>query len=453
MKIFTFLVSFLWIAASMQAQELERKGSLGAMVSAAEDGSGILIPQVLPNGTAASIGLQAGDVVLSINDQRFTEVSPLVAQTKAWREGEEITIQLKRGDQQLELKGKVKGKPKESSDKAKVVYGAVPFQQGQLRSILELPKGVENPPVVFFLQGFGCNSIDYYYNPLSPIKQLVEGLVEKGIAVYRVEKPGLGDSKGTPACEDIGYHLEVDAFAESLKMLKTIDGIDSDNVYLFGHSLGGVTAPLLAERIPVKGIVNYGSVATTWYEYILEIFRKQKVIRGWDLVEAEEELRRREPIIHDFLVKKMKPSELRANPAYEGLLSTGWPMIDENDKTLSRHYSFMQEINETNTTKALKNADVYFLGIHGEFDIHAIDADWAEMQAATVNAYHPGKGEWMILKGTEHGFAKVPSMAENLRLRKEGLLNGEYMGKHFNAELVEVVSNWIKKVQKKTQNG
>ena len=54
----------------------------------------------------------------------------------------------------------------------------------------------------------------------------------------------------------------------SLKMPE----IDSENIFLFGHSLGGVTAPLIAAEVPVRGIINYGSVATTWYEYLLRKF-------------------------------------------------------------------------------------------------------------------------------------------------------------------------------------
>ncbi|MEO1627840.1 MAG: alpha/beta fold hydrolase, partial [Bacteroidota bacterium] len=416
-------------------------------------GKGILVPQVLDNGTAAAVGIQAGDILYEINGKNYTDVAALVEHTSGWRAGDEMTVRLLRGTKMMELSGVVKGKPMESSDHGTVIYGAVPFQGGQLRSILELPKGVDNPPVVFFLQGFSCGSIDYYYDQRNPVKQLVEGLVEKGIAVYRVEKPGLGDCQGTPNCEDIGYHLEVDAFAEALRMLKKTDGVDRDNIYLFGHSLGGVTAPLLAEREKVKGIVSYGSVATTWYEYSLRILREQHSMRGKDLEGIEESIRTRGPLLYDFLVKKMTPEQLRAIPAYEGLLETGLPMLDEDNQTLGRHYTFMQEINETNITKAFKNAGVHFLGVHGEFDLHAIDYKWAEYQASVVNAYHPGKGSWTILKGTEHVFAKVPSMEEHLRLRSEGLFTGAYMSKHFNPELVTIVSDWIQKIRQETQNG
>ncbi len=450
---FTFcLLLYFGLTSVLAGQSLERKGSLGAQIGLTEDGQAILINRVLDNSTAAAIGLKANDILKTVNGTSYTTLPDLVGHTTTWRAGQKIQMEVLRDGTTTALNGLVKGKPFETSEHGEVIYGAVPFEGGLLRSILELPHAVKNPPVLFFLQGFGCSSIDAYANPLGPVKQLVEGLVAQGIAVFRVEKPGLGDSKDTPDCAEIGYHLEVDAFTKSLKTLKSTEGIDADKIYLFGHSLGGVTAPLLAERIPVKGIVNYGSVATTWYEYLLKVLREQEVMQGTDLERIEEVVRLREPILHDYLVKKMTPEQLMANPAYRDHLSTGLPLL-QNGQTLGRHYTFMQEINETNITKAFKRANTYFLGIHGEFDLHAIDEEWAEDVAELVNYYHPGKGEWMVLPGTEHGFSKVASMAENVRLRQAGLMNMNYMSKNFNPELVEVVANWIQKISKMDQNG
>lgn len=424
------------------AQELARKGSLGAVVRNGEGAAAIQIGEVLQHSTAEALGIKSGDVILSINDKKFTQTQDLIGYTSTWRSGDELNVSVSRNGETLSLKGKVKGKPLEISEYADVVYGAIPFKQGMLRSILEAPKGVDNPPVLFFLQGFSCSSIDFYYNPASPIKQLTEGLVERGIAVFRVEKPGVGDCINLPPCEEIGYKEEVEAFTVALKALKKIKAIDAENIFLFGHSLGGVTAPLLAEQARVKGIVNYGSVSTTWYEYLLKVLREQEVLQGRDYETVETNVRRREPILHDYLVKKMTPRELAANPDYAPYLSNGLPLLDGN-YAIGRHYTFMQEINDVNTTKALKNANAHFLGIHGEFDIHAVDYEWAEDMAAIVNAYHPGKGEWKILKGTEHAFAKVESMEENVRLRRQGLLNGAYMSEHFNSELTKMVGEWI----------
>lgn len=438
---------FLFIPNFCFAQELPRKGSLGAAARNVETGSYIEISQVLSGSTAESVGIQQGDKLLSVNGRAFSQTSDLIAYTSTWRAGEELRATIRREDQKLTLSGTVKGKPLETSPHGEVIYGAVPFREGKLRSILELPRGVDRPPVLFFLQGFSCSSIDYYYDDQAPVKQLTEGLVEQGIAVFRVEKPGMGDCIGLPPCEEIGYQFEVEAFTAALRMLKEMEAVDTDNIYLFGHSLGGVTAPLLAEQVPVKGIINYGSVATSWYEYLLKVLREQEVIMGRDYETVERNVRIREPILHDFLVEKKTPKELAANPDYAPYLSNGLPALEGN-YTLGRHYTFMPEINDVNLTRALKNADCRLLAIHGEYDIHAVDAEWAETQAAIVNAYRPGQGEWVILEGTEHGFATVPSMDEHIRLRNQGALDLDYMSEHYNPALTRLVAEWIEKVRK-----
>jgi len=43
--------------------------------------------------------------------------------------------------------------------------------------------------------------------------------------------------------------------------------VDQDNVFIVGHSMGGVFAPILAAEFPVKGIAVYGTVVKTWTEY------------------------------------------------------------------------------------------------------------------------------------------------------------------------------------------
>lgn len=348
-----------------------------------------------------------------------------------------------RSEKKISLLAKVQAKPKETSAFAEVFYEEVPFDNGSLRSIIELPKDTKNPPVLFYLQGFGCSSIDLYYNDQDPIKQFTEGLTKLGIAVYRVEKPGLGDSKNDESCEEIGYHKEVLAFEKALAKLKQDPRIDGDRIFLFGHSLGGVTAPLLVERIPVAGIINYGSVFGKWYDYLLRVVKDQAAVRGKDPQIIKEEFEKRQPLLYDSMILKKTPEVLSMNPEYKKIMSTGLPLI-EGDKAIGRHYRFMQEINEADTKEALKNANTYVLAIHGEHDIHAIDASWAQHTAEWVNSFYPGKAEWKVLPNTEHSFAKVASMKENIRLRDLGEMNNQYYGENFDTEIIPMVAGFIK---------
>ncbi len=426
-------------------QTLQRKGSLGVVIEPTENGKGILLAQVLKGGTGAALGLQDNDILLSVNGKDYNAVNDLVALTRTWRSGDKIKVKVNRAGKTKKLKGKVVGKPLETSKNATIIYGAVPYDGGQLRSILELPKGIENPPVLFFLPGIGCGSLDYYYNPKAPIKQLVEGLINKGIAVYRVEKPSMGDSEGTKDCLEMDFDYEIAAFETALKHLKQIKSIDSTKVFLYGHSLGGITAPVIGSKIPVKGIIAWGSISTSWYEYELDIMREQNIHRGMDYLEMEEHYRVRQPFMYDLLVRQQTREELAQNEAYKDIMPIYFPQ--DNDRLLGmHHYTYFHDINALNLTKAWKESNCDVLAIYGEHDIHAINAEWAKNIAAIVNYYRPDTGSWKILPNTEHGYSKVSSMAENVKMRQEGTMNMRYMSDNFNPEIINVVSEWIKGV-------
>lgn len=440
---------FILLGLHLNAQSLERGGSLGSYIATAENEGGVLIQKVIPKSTSEKIGLQTNDIITAINGEEIKRHTEIVNMTREWRAGDPLKLQVLRAGKTIELSGYVSGKPLETSPYGEVIYGAVAYDKGLLRSILTLPENVENPPVIFFLQGFSCSTIDYYYNQESVIRKLIDSWVKEGIAVYRVEKPGVGDCKDLPACADIGFNYEVDAFHTALLHLKNIPSINPEEIYLFGHSLGGVTAPLLAARTPVKGIVNYGSVATSWYEYLIKVLREQEAISGTPYDQIELNVRQRTPLLHEYLVEKKSPAELEKNPLYKELMPTGLPVRD-GDKMIGRHYTFMQEINDANIVQALKEANCYVLALHGEFDLHAVDYEWAEQTAKIVNSFSQGKGSWKIIPKTEHGFAIVPSMEAYLKMRNEGIFNGQYMSEHYNPEVAEAVIEWIKKINLKS---
>jgi len=442
-KKISFLI-VLFAFHSVAAQNLQRRGSLGAVIGPNLDTTAVLINEIIAGATAQSIGIKDGDEIISINKKKYSQVTDVVALTTTWRSGDPIQIEVKRNGKKKKIKGKIKARPLETSSFGKVVYGHFDYKNNKLRTILTLPKNVQNPPVVFYIQGFGCNSIDFYFGN-HPVKILSESLVEKGYAVYKIEKPSSGDSSGDWDCYEIGYNKEVEVFHEALASLKTNPLINPQQIFLFGHSLGGITSVQLAAKSSVQGIINYGSVSTSWYEYMMRLLRDQSEIFGQDFISIQNKVKLRGPIIYDYLVKDMSPDELRKNPEYAPHLNTGFPLIDGN-KAVGRHYTFMQEINDVDISSALKAAATNVLALQGEFDIAAIDHQWAEHTAKVVNAYHPGKGEWQIVEKAEHGFATINSREEQLKLRQAGELNIQYMSEHFNYEIPKIADNWMQKI-------
>lgn len=449
-----YLLLFLFAYLPLQAQQatLARKGSLGVRLEAMNEDRaatagltgvrGALVTEVLAGGTGTAIGLQAQDIILSINGDNTDDVSGIVQRTSQWRAGQQLEVEVWRNGQSVKLQGRVRGKPMESSDIAEVIYDAVPFRDGQLRSIIHKPKADGVFPLVVYLQGFDCSSIDDYHSPNSPTRRFVDGLVSQGYAVFRVEKPGVGDSEGDLRCEDIGYQTELAAFDAAMRSLSRYDFVDQENIFYFGHSLGGVTAPLLAARHQPRGVIVYGTVFESWYEYMQKVFRDQAYVRGDDWIETENTARSVQQLLARLFVNRESPSQMQEDESIKALLAQG--VLDyRDDRFVGRHYTFWQELNDANPVQAWHDAGVHTLAIYGEYDLHAISADGAQKIAALVEHYHPGKGTFLLLPGTEHGFAQVPSMKSYVQMRRNGQFNRRYVEENFNTAVISTITDWM----------
>ena len=439
---YLFLCLFLFIFSNTYAQELQRKGTFGIQMENMDDKSGLKVIKVIENTTASAIGLKADDIILSINEIAYSDVYELVDAIGTWRQGDAITAIVKRDNKKQTLNGKIVGKPLETSKYGKVIYGHVDYDGGKLMSILELPNGVKNPPVVMFLPGIGCGSLDFYYNENSTTKLWIEALVKKGIAVYRVDKPGMGDGEGTKDCSEMDFDYEINAFRTALQTLKKIESINNKQVFLYGHSLGVISAPYIAKDNDVAGIISWGGISTTWYEYSLKILRDQKVLQGQDYTSIEENFRKIQPFYYDFLIQQKTPKELTKNPDYQELVKHHF----HNDMWHGlHHYTYFHTLNDKNILTAYKDANCPILALAGEYDIHAVSTDWAKELADAVNYYRPNTGTSLVIPKTTHHYHTVPSIPMYFEMRKSGELNAQYQAQHFSTDVPIAVNNWIKK--------
>ena len=434
-------LGLLLTSFSLTAQKLERKGTLGIQMENNEEGDGLHVRAVIPNTTASNIGIEEGDLLLTVNGTAFNDVYELVDEVGTWRVNKDLEVQVKRGKKTKTLTGKVVGRPFETSEHAEVIYGHVDYDGGMLRSILELPNGVEKPPVILFLPGVGCGTLDYYYEPNAPVKLLVESLVKEGIAVYRVEKPGMGDSQGTQECLEMDFDYEVAAFDAALNTLKAIPEIDAEHIFLYGHSLGTISAPLIASKNKVAGIIAWGGISTSWYEYELLRLREQKKLRNVDYAEIESEFRRKSPFLFDFYVRKMTPEQLAEKPEYTELVAETFqgPLLFG-----IHHYSYFHVLNDVDLLTAYRDADCPVLALAGAHDVHTVNTRWAPEIAAAVNFYRPGNGEYAIFDKTTHHYHTVPTITDYNEMRANGTLNSQYMAEHFNSDVPMYVQRFVK---------
>ena len=439
----------------VSAQHLRRKGSLGIEFVEAPDSllstlrvsetHGILIKQVRSNSTAAQLGLQPDDVLITLNEIDSLYEYDFRKAIQKLVENEPIAITLVRNRRKSRVVGRVLPALREASVAGEVLYDEVPYQRGYLRAIVNKPRSATfKSPAVFYLPDYNCNSIDFSRDSLHPVKQLIDGWVKAGFVVYRLEKPGVGESSGTKECVRLGYLEEVAAFEKGLLALKKYNFVDSTHLFLFGHAMGGSIAPLLAAKHKVRGVITYGAVVKPWFEYMIDVFRKRATLQKEPFQSVEATTRMVTPLLYEWLVQGRSSTDLLQNPEFEAILTAKEnPLQYNRGNFFGRSAAYFAELNQQNLVQAWGLAAVPTLAIHGEFDVAAISPESAQNIADITNEVRSKKGTYKLLKGSDPYFVKSGSLQESLKASQLGDFWSNYAPRHFNPEIVEMTATWM----------
>jgi uncharacterized protein len=444
-----FVVLTILIVNSVNAQ-LHRRAFLGTRLWSVNDSiariyelpavKGALIDLVVENSSAEAIGLQPGDVIVSVMGKEMQDQSSVTNTIASYREGDVVNVKFFRNGRLLEADAALKGFPLETSEYAEVIYDAVPFDGGYIRTIIRRPSKEGRFPALFFIQGANCGSIEMM-NSRSPQAQLMEGFAQKGYVVIKTEKAGVGDSQNNKDCSQYNLMEEVDLFAASFNHLEKYDFIDMDNVFIFGHSMGGVQAPLMKTNFPPKGIAVFGTIARPWFEYFVEIARKQRLMMGQDYLENEIHHEKALRFYYSLMVEKKTPAEMMEDEDLKEFMFSQW-RFDGEEKFLGRHYTFWQQLQDTRMFTAWANTPAYVLSIWGEGEYVAFNPYEHELIADIVNHYNPGKATYIRMPNIDHGFLWVKDRIHAIEIRNDL----EYFYNNFNHEIVEVVHQWMEEI-------
>lgn len=138
-----------------------------------------------------------------------------------------------------------------------------------LNGILTLPKNTSTPPVILLVHGSGPNDKNSTIFVNTPFQDIAHKLAKMGIATYRYDKrfytyPESAASYGF----ELGLEEEVLEDVDfALNMLKKEKRIDSENIFVLGHSLGAGLTPYIAHEYSfVKGIISLAGSLRPLYE-------------------------------------------------------------------------------------------------------------------------------------------------------------------------------------------
>lgn len=128
----------------------------------------------------------------------------------------------------------------------------------KMPGILTLPVAAKEVPVVIMVHGSGPNDKDETLGNTKLFKDLALGLAAKGIATFRYDKrTKVYGGKSVDDIELLNLDEElINDAKEAVELMSIQKGINKKEIYVLGHSLGGMCAPRIAtNNKKVKGII------------------------------------------------------------------------------------------------------------------------------------------------------------------------------------------------------
>jgi pimeloyl-ACP methyl ester carboxylesterase len=353
-------------------------------------GGGAHVVRVAANGTAQRAGVAVDDVLVGIDDHVIASVGDLVAHVRDVREGAIMRLIVKRDGELVELTATAEPLPTESAVVS--LDHVMGSDDARLRTIYTTPDGPGPHPAVFYLQSSDWSSCEHPLSPRHPVRRLIAGFTETGFATLRVERSGVGDSEGRP-CAEVDFEDELTGYRAGLAQLRK----RHDVVFLFGNSLGGMVAPLIADD-DLAGVVVIGTSAATWHECLLGSFRRQ----------AERAEREQSGVDADIaLLAELQELVLRQKRTPEAVYADHPHLRDAGfthyagKQSYGRSVTFFQQLEATDLRAAWARVHVPVLAVHGEADWICTPDD-ARRIAELVGA----RAETRELAGVDHGLAE-----------------------------------------------
>ena len=404
-----FLAAFM--TAFVANGQLARKVRFGAQLEyATERGlSGCKVLQVIA-GTSAALKIQENDLILSIDNHPIESVEQFQEYFLEHNPGEEVTVEVQRGKKKIKLKAAAVARAYETDDNAEVIYDEANYKGGQLRVIINKPFKDNKMPAMLFIPGYTCSSIDDLPND-HPYKRIVDAYVDAGYVTIRIEKSGLGDSRNTPPCESCDLMDEIENFEVGLKKLKTLSYVDTNQIIIVGHSMGGIVAPAISARHKVAGVVVYGTTAKSWFEYQIEMYRVQNALAGMDPIAVEKSVVAQYDLNYRYFVQKEKLEDMAKDPKADSLLRSDWG-YDGMGKIYDRNAEYWRQIQDYPHLENWKNTTAKVLVQFGESDFQAFSKADHQQIVSTVNYFNPGNATLMTYPSTDHFFAKSGTSQE-----------------------------------------
>ncbi len=295
------------------------------------------------------------------------------------------------------------GRPLEEIPGVDSRYGVLRAPDGRrLRTILTRPEGMTGRlPAILFVQWLSCDSIELPAKQQDGWSRMLRRLAqESGYVMMRTEKSGVGDSEGD--CATLDYDTELSHHRAALSALRRSNDVDPDRIVVFGASMGGNYAPLVAAGEKLAGVMIWGGGAKSWFERMLGFERRAKELGTVPAAELDTYMRSLQRFLLAYLLDGKEPATIaREQPALAGI----WEKIVGTGP--GTHYGRPLEFHRQAAAKdwaaAWERVDAPVFALYGEYDWFE-DAGAHRLVVDIANRRRAGQGEFAEIPATDHHF-------------------------------------------------
>lgn len=324
------------------------------------------------------------------------------------------------------------GKPLEATPGLETQYSVVRATDGtKLRMILTRPVDAKSPqPALVFIQAVSCGSIEF-----SGPERLRTIASRLGAVLIRVDRRGTGDSQGF-GCDKLDYDAELADYRAALEQVRRHPWVDANRIVLYGSSLGSTIAPLVADGVPVAGIVVQGGGAVSYLERMIGFDRLNLERSGrYRPDQVQPEMMRRVRFQIAYLLGKRTPEQVvAAQPDLAGV----WESLLGTDAKphYGRPHAWHWQAAEKDFLGAWSRVTAPVMVVFGEYEQfemrhgHKVIVD-------TVNAARPGTATWL----------EIPQAGHDLRIYPDAKTAYGFKGGQSRPELfIEPLLAWFRTV-------
>lgn len=289
----------------------------------------------------------------------------------------------------------------------------IKFAEGEMAGIFTSPKNGSNFPIVIMVHGSGPADMDETVGSNKPFKDLAAGLAVQGIASIRYVKRSMIYPNTFNKAFTVKEEVLDDALT-AIALAGTLPGVNKAQIYLFGHSLGGMLAPRIASLTPsLKGIILAAAPARKFADLITE--QNEYLYKASGDTSSAGKQQFLESTIDIDKTRLLKLGAIAADSVILGAPASYWVDLNNHDQLA--------------TAKKIKNR---ILVIQGEKDFQVSVRDFEIWKSG-------------LLANKNASFKLYPDLNHLLSVQKEKGNGKQYrLPASVDINLIKDISVWIK---------